>query len=198
VLTEGIELLDARGYRMVRLGGAAAQPRVDRVVDVPLETANEPLRLYALLKSAFVLSGSPALQRMAWLTNTPSLLINARDPFTVYPVRRDGIFTLATAIDLDTGRPLEMAERLELSFFQNLRNYGFRHHGPAVFTAALQEMLDGLRDGWRDTAAQTRFRNLASAAGAVISSDVADLAEHDVASGFIGDGRLAAAQADRV
>jgi hypothetical protein len=59
-------------------------------------------------------------------------------------------------------------------------------------------MLDGLRDGWRDTAAQTRVRNLVSAAGAVIGSDVADLAEHDVASGFIGDGRLAAAQAERV
>lgn len=179
-LTETLELLSARGYQIARIEDPAADPTH-----------------HLLRSSAFVICDTAGRQHAAYLTQTPSLRLDARDPFTAYPVRRDGVFTLATAIDLDTGRPLAIAELLTERYFRNTRNCGYRATSAADIAAAVLEMLEGTGSGWLDSAAQARFRSAVADAGARLGGHVRHIAEWDAASGFVGEGRLARVQAER-
>ncbi|MBI3049007.1 MAG: TIGR04372 family glycosyltransferase [Acidobacteria bacterium] len=197
-LSDAIERLSAEGFRIVRIGNPVAGPLRGRdVLDVASDPRRTPvLDLYLLLTSAFVVCSSAELQQAALIGHTPSLRIDAHDAFTAYPVRRDGIFTLATAVDLDTGRPLAIQELLTERYFRNSRNYGYRATSAAEITAAVGEMVEGVRTGWRESDAQRRFRQAVADAG-VAMGHVRHVAEWDGASGFIGDGRLARVQAER-
>jgi hypothetical protein len=175
-------LLAREGYQVVPLGDPRAASLVER---------------YLLQTSAFVVCRSAERQRAAFEAHTPSLRLDARDPFTAYPIRPDGVFTLATVIDLDTGRTLETSELLTERYFRNTRNCGYRGTSAAEIAAAVAEMIDGVRHGWRDRAAQARFRQRVTEAGAALGARVRHLVEWDAAGGFVGDGRLARVQAER-
>lgn len=175
-------LLSREGYGIVPIGHRPLDPLVER---------------YVIQASVFVVCRSVELQLAAVETHTPSLRLDARDPFTAYPIRPDGLFTLATVIDLDTGRTLETNELLTERYFRNTRNCGYRGTSAAEITAAVAEMIDGVRNGWRDSAAQTRFRQRVTEAGAALGARVRHLVEWDAAGGFVGDGRLAGVQAER-
>jgi hypothetical protein len=182
------DLLDAaarwlvgEGYEVARIGAAPDD------------------NLELLLSSArFLVCEAPELQRRAYRTATPTLLLNASEPFTGYPVRGDGLFTLATAIDLDSGQVFSVADMTSDRYFRNLRNVGYRMNSTADVLSAVQEMHEGLAHGWRETGAQTRFRNLVVEAGASLAPTVPLVAEWGPDAGFIGDGRLARFQADRL
>lgn len=178
-LADAIALLSSEGYEIARIAGPAD-------VDEP-----------QLRASAFVVCSSIDVQHAAYRAQRPSLLIDARDPFTAYPVRHDSLFMLATAIDLDTGRPLAAAALLTEGYFRNTRNCGYRPATAAEIAAAVSEMIDGVRRGWTETGAQARFRTAVADAGAALGSRVRHIAEWDAAGGFVGDGRLARAQAER-
>jgi len=175
-------LLTREGFAVVHIGDARRPPAVER---------------YVLQSSAFLVCRSAELQRAAFDTHTPSLRLDARDPFTGYPVRRDGVFTLATVIDLDTGRTLPLDELLTERYFRNTRNCGYRGTNAAGIAAAVAEMIHGVRDGWNDSAAQARFRRAVTDAGAALGARVRHVVEWDAASGFVGDGRLARVQAEQ-
>jgi hypothetical protein len=152
---------------------------------------------YLLQTSAFVICRSPELQRAAFEAHTPSLRLDAHDPFTAYPIRADGVFTLATAIDLDTGRTLPIDELLTERYFRNTRHCGYRGSSATVIAAAVAEMIDGVRSGWTDSAAQARFRRTVTDAGSALGARIRHVVEWDAAGGFVGDGRLARVQAER-
>lgn len=175
-------LLSREGYQVVPIDDPRIAPLVER---------------YLLQASAFIVCRSAELQRAAFETHTPSLRLDARDPFTAYPIRRDGVFTVATVIDLDTGRVLPTEELLTEPYFRNTRNCGYRGTSAAGIAAAVAEMIEGVRSGWTDSAAQARFRRAAADAGAVLGARVRHVVEWDAASGFVGDGRLARVQAEQ-
>lgn len=182
LFADAARLLAREGYQVVHIGDPRAVPLVER---------------YLLQASAFVVCRSAELQQAAFETHTPSLRLDARDPFTAYPIRRDGVFTVATVIDLDTGRVLPTEELLTAPYFRNTRNCGYRGTSAAGIAAAVEEMIGGVRTGWSDSAAQARFRRAVADAGAALEARVRHVVEWDAASGFVGDGRLARVQAER-
>lgn len=174
-----LDALKAKGYVPVPLG---LTPLLD---------------VFLLLTSVFLVCDSADAQRMAYLTTTPTLTINATDAFTFYPVRADGVFLMRAAVDLDTGRTLAPAEMLSETFYRNARNYGFLEHAGADVRAAVDEMVDGVRNGWRDTRAQAEYRARVAAAGEALAGRVGHVAKWGPDGSFIGDGRLARVQAER-
>lgn len=172
-------LLGARGYRVV-----------------PLAAPSLHLGLFAFCASRFVVCTSREWQQLAYLTNTPSLLVNAIDVFSSYPVRGDGLFTLRTAVDLESGAVLAIGDRLSEGYFKNSRNIGYRDHTAGELTAAVEEMIAGVEHGWQESAGQARFRDRAAAAGAALAPHVPAVAAWAPDDGFLGDGRLARVQAD--
>ena len=175
-----VRLLTARGYRPVRLEAEASLR----------------LRLFVLCAARFVVCTSRDLQQLAYLTNTPSLAVNATDVFSAYPVRRDGVFLLRTALDLESGEVISPDERLSEGYYRNLRNVGYREHALGEMTAAVEEMIDGVEHGWQESHGQSRFRDRAVAAGVALAPLVPAVAAWAPEDGFIGDGRLARVQAD--
>ncbi len=174
-----VDFLLQQGYGVVQLGA-------------PLRPV---LEVYVLLIARFVVSGSIERQQAAYLTNTPSLTLNAVDPFSAYPVRTNGLFALKRTIDLDTGRVLAPVDLLQEEYFRNLRNYGYRDNTPAEILDAIAEMHEGVTRGWRDTGAQGSFREAATSAGRALAARVPHVAQWGPDEGFLGEGRLARVQA---
>jgi putative glycosyltransferase (TIGR04372 family) len=217
---DAIAFLHEQGYTIVRIGEGLAGPlRHPAVIDVASTSARTPLlELHLLLECEFLVCESAEMQHLAYLTNSPCALINAADAIVPYPIRANGLFTLTSPVDLDTGELLGPGDFLSERYYRNLRNYGFRNTPSPEILAAVREMHEGLRDGWRESEAQTRFRTRATEAATALVSlrrvqkdpaydRVAHLAAYDRLShpaawgaddGFLGDGRLAGVQAERV
>jgi hypothetical protein len=196
LFSAALDLIRAEGYQIVRIGdGAIGRISRSDVIDATPRQSAE-LETFLLGASAFVICATAQLQHAAYRSGTPSLRLDARDPFTAYPIRRDGLFMLSHVVALDTGRPLAIGELLSEHYFRNSRNYGYRPSRAGEITAAVREMLRGIRDGWDETAAQLSFRRAVADAGAALGSRVRHVREWDAAGGFVGDGRLAAVQAE--
>jgi putative glycosyltransferase (TIGR04372 family) len=178
-----IDAVAATGSTVVRVGQHDGVP-IDRagVVDLTAQRSNL-LSAFVLLRARFLICETADLQSIAYLTSTPCLRLNAIDPFEAYPIRRDGLFTLATPVDLSTGRELGLDEGMAHSHVRHLDRYVHRPNRAADVLAAVEEMLDIVAGVIVDTAGQARYRSrLAGAAP----------------EAFIGDGRLARVQAERM
>lgn len=199
IAAAAVRALVAEGYTVVRVGDRALPaPAVPGVVDLGRGEAPARLDLHVLSIARFAVCGSAWLQQMTYLTNTPSLTITATDPFSAYPVRANGTFLFRTVVDLDSGRTLASAELLGEPYFRNRRNCGFRDATAADLIAALREMHHGVTRGWDDSDAQLAFRARVVEAGAALAPSVALAADWGPDDGFIGHGRLARVQAERV
>jgi hypothetical protein len=175
---ESVGMLDSRGYAVVRL-------QRDPTLDAHL-----------LRSCAFLMCDNADAQQLGYITNTPTLTVNATDAFMCYPIREHGIYLLKTAIDLDTGRVLTPGDCLAESYYRNLRNIGYRDNTRDQIRAAVNEMLEGLTSGWHETDAQRRYRAAAVAAGESLAPRFQQVARWGPVNGFIGDGRLARVQAE--
>jgi putative glycosyltransferase (TIGR04372 family) len=190
------DALAADGYTVVRLGDAG-DGRLERpgVVDLTDRAERSPaLEVFVLQTAAFLVCDTLDAQQVAYLTNTPCLTIDAVDPIASYPARRDGVYTLAAAIDLETGVELALEDRLGGEYAMNRGRYRHRINTPAEILAAVREMQDGIGRGWDDGPAQMRFRELVGRACA--GRRAAQRGQNEV--GFIGSGRLARVQAERL
>ena len=189
-----IGFLIEQGYAVVRIGdprgGAVEIPGVVDLACAP--RPNALLEMFVLQSARFLICESVDLQQTAYLTSTPTLTLNARDPVSRYPVRRDGVFTLTRAIDLDSGCVVPLRERLQQSFFQNERNIGHTPNAPETVVEAVREMHDGTTTAWDDTAGQAAFRTAATDAASILAAD------WGADEGFLGEGRLARVQAGGV
>jgi putative glycosyltransferase (TIGR04372 family) len=195
---DAVDYLTAHDYTVVRVGDPIAGPfRRAGVIDLARASGVPSRDLFFVRSCRFLVCESLELQHASYTTNTPSLTVNARDPFSAYPVRAHGVYTLAAAIDLDTGHRFDTPEMLTEGFFRNARNIGHRHTSPAEIAAAVAEMHEGVQDGWSETAAQRQFRADVAKAGEELASRVPHVAKWGPVDGFIGDGRLARVQADR-
>ena len=206
-----MEFLVSEGYAVARIGPPADGVRCcDGVVDLTTR-APRPLSLEMFLvsASAFIMCESIDLQQLAYLVNTPSLMINARDPFVAYPVRANGLFALSAAIDLESAQPTTIGDMLTQPYFRDLHkqqvrgrrrgSHGYRDNTVEELTEAIKEMRAGIADGWAsESESQSRFRQRVVEAGAALAPISAHVAEWGPEDGFIGDGRLVRFQADRV
>lgn len=193
-----IAFLIEQGYVVVRIGDPGGG-HVDVAGVVDLACAPRPsalLELLVLQSARFLVCESLDLQQAAYLTATPTLTLNARDPISRYPIRRDGVFTLTQAMDLDSGRVIPLHERLEAPSYQNQRNLGHTPNPPGTILEAVGEMHHGTTVTWQDTAEQAVFRIAAAEASEKLAASVPLVAEWGADAGFIGDGRLARTQAD--
>lgn len=166
------------------------------VLDFASKRGSQPADTCPLSAAAFVVCGSVEMQQQAYRTNTPSLTINATDPFSAYPIRANGLFLLKTAIDLDTGRVLHVDDLLTDWYFRNLRNCGYRENTAQEVIGGIEELRAGITSGWTETAGQARFRSRVVEAGVALADSFPFVAEWGPDAGFIGDGRLVRIQAD--
>jgi hypothetical protein len=190
--------LAAAGYTVVQMGPMPDVIQAPGVVALVGASRRPDLEVAILLRATFLVCDTLALQQTAYLTNTPTLFLNARDPFSGYPVREDGLFTLGAPVDLDTGRALEPGELFDEDYYRPGHHLGYRDATPAAVLAAVQEMHEGVTGGWHDAPSQARFRQRVVAAGAVLAPRVPGVAAWGPDEGFIGDGRLARWQADAI
>jgi hypothetical protein len=185
------ETVARAGLRVIWLGGA------------PSSRSPNPgavwLHDFGVLRQArLVVCQSAAWQHAAYLTDTPSLRVNAPEPFSAYPVRGNGVFTLRQAIDLDSGRVLAPADQLTPSYLRNLRNHGHRETPPEHVRDAVHEVLAAAVGERPESAAQRSFREAVVAAAPAAAAAMPPLEVWGADDGFIGDGRLARCQADRL
>ena len=191
-LRDAVDALIAADYTVVHLGDAGVE-RLERpgVVDLTaLPERARALDVFVLQTAAFLVCDTMDAQRVAYLTGTPCLTIDAVDPVASYPARRDGVYMLAAAIDLETGVELSFEDRLGRESARNPGRYGYRINTPAEILAAVRDMQDGVQQGWDDTPAQARVRVMVGRA----SSDRESTRQDE--RGFIGGGRLARVQAE--
>jgi len=211
IAAAAIEFLLREGYTVARVGDRSEGLRpYDAVADLTTLRPPPPLLEMCLVSaSSFIVCESIDLQQLAYLTNTPSLVINARDPFMAYPVRANGLFALCNAIDLDTAQAITIGDMLREPYFRDLRkqeargrrrgSYGYRDNTSEEVIEALKEMTAGIGGGWTmETESQSRFRARVVEAGAELAVVSPHVAEWGPDGGFIGDGRLVQFQADRV
>jgi hypothetical protein len=208
--------LSEAGYAVVRVGDRSrdvpALPQVvypdavypdavDPDAVYPDAVSPEPADLHVMALASLAVVGSMDLQQLTYLTNTPSLTVDATDVFTRYPIRADGLVLLATAVDLDTGRDVALDEWLSEAYFRSRRHHGYRGASPEDLVAAIGELCAGVAHGWThtgsETGAQRRFRERVVQAGTALAATVPLVAKWGPDAGFIGDGRLAQVQAER-
>ena len=192
-----VSFLVEHGYGVVRIGdprgGHVEMPGLVDLACAPRPSAL--LEFFVLQSARFVVCESNDLQQAAYLTSTPTLTLNARDPISRYPVRRDGIFTLSRATDLDSGRVISLHERLGDWFFLNDRNVGHTPNAPETVVEAVREMHEGISAAWHDTAEQLAFRAAVTQSAGALAATVPLVADWGADDGFVGDGRLARVQA---
>jgi putative glycosyltransferase (TIGR04372 family) len=205
-----VEFLRHEGYAIARIGDRCEDSRLyDGVVDLTTRGTRSLLHeMFLVSRSAFVVCESIDLQHLAYLTNTPSLVINAKDPFAAYPVRANGLFALSTSIDLEAARPIRIDDMLTEAYFRDLRkqeargrprgSYSYRDNSAAEVIEAIKEVRAGIAGGWTaESTGQSRFRAQVVDAGGALAAVSPHVAEWGPDEGFIGDGRLVRFQADR-
>jgi putative glycosyltransferase (TIGR04372 family) len=196
-IVPAIDWLVNQGYAVLGIG--ASDPiRRPGVIDVRATAHADLVDRIVIERAKFVVCDSGERQQAAVLANTPSLRLNAREPFSAYPVRGNDIFTLADIVDLDSGRVLLPNELLSEPYLRHVRNYGLRPNRAEQVLAAVQEIHEGVTAGWREDANQMRVRERVTDAGVSLASRVPLVAEWGPDEGFLGDGRLARCQAGQM
>jgi len=200
-LRDALSALVADGHTIVRIGDPSMGPLGyswshpdghPAVIDLTQgEAGDAGLDVYVLLHSAFVICGSADLQAVSCLAAAPCLLLGAVDPVASYPPRTDGLFTLKTAVELDTGRLLTAREMLTERYLTRVGDFGHRANTAAEVLGAVEEMRQALAHGWTDSEGQRAFRT------DVAASAARRAAERGHAPALVGGGRLARVQADR-
>jgi putative glycosyltransferase (TIGR04372 family) len=197
-LHDTVRALAAEGITVVRLG-EGGEDRLDGpgVVDLTAAKDRSPaLDVFVRQHAEFLVCDTADAQHVAYATGTPCLVLDAVDPVASYPARRDGLYMLAEAVDLDSGVELPLEDRLGPEYLRDPSRYGRRRNTPAEILAAVRELQAGLREGFRDTAAQARFRERVAAACARQAPRGRDAGP--AGGGFAGSGRLARVQAERL
>ena len=196
---DAIDLLVADGYQVVRIGEAQEPIYRNEVLDLASVGERAPsLDVFVLLTARVLICSSVAVQHVAYLTNTPCLTLDVADPIAGYPVRDDGLYLLATAVDLESGARLGISGLVTARYLRNVKRFGRRRNGRSEIALAARELIDGLAHGASgETESQKQYREIVLDASRALRGSVPSVAAWGDDDGFIGDGRLARVQADR-
>ena len=191
-----LDMLARRGFKVVRVGDNSMTPYDHpALVDLTrISPYDSYLEVHCLLRSRFLIAGEAGPSGASYLTNTPLLTVNATDPISSFPIRRNGLFVLKKVRDRAAGRLLRLDELLTEEYSLNLRNttrYQYLDNTPEEIAAAVEEMLDDLDHDRAETKEQAEFREAVAAACVMLSPRHAYVRKWGTEDGFIGDGRLA-------
>ncbi len=197
-----VDFLVAKGYTVVRLGDPTMHPVVRAgVVDLALDPRRTPeLELYCLLRSEFLLAGESGPSVFTLLTNTPTLTLNATDPVSSFPIRRNWLYTLKRVLDLETGQILTLQDMASPAYLQSLRDtdrFRFLSHTPEEVLEGVREMLAFLADPPEESPVQAAYRDLVTATANELATTMRYVRKWGPDDGFLGDGRIAAFFAER-
>lgn len=200
-----IDLLVARGYTVVRLGDPSMDPlRRDGVVDLTqLEsTKRQLLDVYCLLRSTFLLASESGPMGAALLTATPTLVTNATDPISSYPVRACDIYLLKHVRERNTGRFLSLEELVSEPSLRNVRNssmFAYLDNDASEIESATEEILTLVEHCGEvpQTDEQLAFGRLATEAANALATRLKYVRKWGTDEGFLGAGRVGACLASR-
>ena len=191
-----VDSLVARGYTIVRIGDPS-MVRVERpgVIDLATSPARTPeLEAYCLLHSAFMLGVESGPTVITYLTNTPTLTVNATDPISSFPIRANGIYTLKRVRDLATGEMLALRDMLTPRYLLHLRDttrFEYVNNSPEEILSAVEEMLQVLAGGAPPSARQIEYGQLVTDAAEALKSESHYIRKWGTDAGFLGRGRIA-------
>jgi putative glycosyltransferase (TIGR04372 family) len=191
-----MDFLVSHGYTVVRLGDPTMHPIARAgVVDLALDPRRTPeLDFFCLLKSEFLLAGESGPSVMTLLTNTPTLTMNATDPVSSFPIRRDWLFALKRVVDLKTDRVLtlqEMASPTSLEAVRDTNQFRFLSHTSQEVLEGVQEMIAFLAKPPLESVKQSAFREQVTATANELAKTLRYVRKWGPDDGFLGDGRIA-------
>ena len=205
--SQAIDYLVKEGYAVVRLGDPLMEPyHRAGLFDLATSPIRTPaLELYCLLQSEFVLCGESGPYSVSYLTNTPSVLVNATDPISGYPVRKDRLYILKRVHDRSTGQPLRLNDMLTHRYLSKMRQmilFQYVDNTSDEILEVVREMVSGLRDGWVATSKQRAYREQATAAAIEFNKrerdgGIAYVRKWGEDRGFLGSGYIGANWAER-
>lgn len=199
---DAVDALVARGFTVVRMGDPSMRP-VSRAGMVDLAThpkRDNLLELYCMMRSAFFLSGEAGPVGVSYLTNTPLLTVNATDPISSYPIRREGRFIPKRVVDLHANRYLSLQEivgEAHLGELRNVTRFRYEENTADEIRLAAIEMLSVVATGETPSPAQVAFQTRAAQAGDELRSRHNYIRKWGADRGFIGDGMICRFYAER-
>ena len=205
--SKAIDFLVNEGFAVVRLGDPLMAPyRRTGVFDLATSSLRTAaMELYCLWQSKFVLCGESGPYSVSYLTNTPSVLVNATDPVSGYPVRKDRLYILKHVFDRLTGQPLRLNDMLThryLSKMRQLTSFQYVDNTPDDILEVVREMVAGLRDGWVVTSKQKAYREQLTALAVDLDKrerqgGLPYIRKWGADRGFLGNGYIGASWLDR-
>ncbi|MEQ1896016.1 MAG: TIGR04372 family glycosyltransferase [Vicinamibacterales bacterium] len=195
---DAIDALVARGFTVVRLGDPSMRPVARRgLVDLATSPRRTPLlEVHCLMRSTFLVSGESGPLGVAYLTNTPTLNVNATDPISSYPIRANGLYLLKRVVDRRTGQAVTPAEMLTPAFLIHVRDttrYEYLDNTPDEIVKGVDEMLELIARGVTPSDGQRRFKALAIEAS---TCRLPYVQKWGADEGFMGDGWIARASVE--
>lgn len=191
-----VDRLVELGYTVVRLGDPSMEPLVHPgVVDLTgvAEERRGILDIHCLLRSRFLLGCESGPTMVAFLTGTPTLVANATDPISSFPIRRRDILLLKHVRDRETGRLLSLGELVSEGYLANVRNstrYEYVSNTADEIVEALDEMLELLDDPPPPTPEQEAFATLALGSALALRGRLKYVRKWGAYDGFLGEGRI--------
>jgi putative glycosyltransferase (TIGR04372 family) len=193
---DAIDYLVGLGYTVVRLGDPTMEP-VHRAGVIDLATSPKRAaadELYVLSRSEFFIASESGPQAVAFLTGTPTIVVNATDPISSYPIRPKDMYLLKTVADAKTGTPVALENLLEAEYTTNLRNtsrYRYLDNTRDEILAAVEEMESNVSGASPETPFQRAYLDRATAAAVNLARTHLYARKWGHDDGFLGSGRIA-------
>jgi putative glycosyltransferase (TIGR04372 family) len=194
--SEAVDHIVRQGYQVVRIGDATMTPyRREGVVDLATSPEkNDLLDLWCLMRSRFVLGCDSGPTAVCLLLNTPTLVVNATNPLTSFPVRTGCLYILKRVVHRDTGEALALEEMFSENYLANWRSpleYKYIDNTSEDILSAVREMLDSLENRPPESPQQRRFKEMVYQTTLRLKDKVRYIRKWGTDDDFMGDGRIA-------
>ncbi len=181
---EAIDLLQGRGYTVVRMGDPSMPPLIRAgVVDLAGDPASAGLQIACLLRARCLVASESGPSAVGLLTNTPTLTVNATDPISSYPVRPEGRMRLK-GITTPDGTPVDPLSAVYLAHLRDTSRWTYHDNTPRQIAEAVADLLDAPQE----TPAQTAFRDRATICAGW--THIPYIKKWGAPDGFLGAGRV--------
>lgn len=179
-----IDLLQGRGYRVVRIGDPS-MPRLIRagVLDLAAMPDSAGLQLACLLRARCLVASESGPSAVGLLTNTPTVTVNATDPISSYPIRPEGRMRLKR-ITTPTGAPVDPLSAVYLAHLRDTSRWTYHDLTPRQIAEAVADLLDAPPE----TPAQAAFRARATICAGW--AHIPYIKKWGAPDGFLGAGRV--------
>jgi putative glycosyltransferase (TIGR04372 family) len=197
-----MDYLVSQGYTVVRIGDSTMTP-VDRpgVIDLATSAKRTGLvDLYCLMTCEFLVGCESGPYGVVYLTDTPSLIVNCTDPISAFPIRANMLHILKLVRDRTSNRVLTLQDMLTEKYLKHLRDtrrYDYLDNTPEDLVTAVQAMITFCRGEEPETALQADYKARVVAIAEELRPRNSYVRKWGPEQGFMGDGRIVHAFAER-